>query len=37
MKKVVRVKKKEGKVVAASKAYKKDGILPKEAFKKKKK
>ena len=37
MKKVIRVKKKDGKVVAASKTYKKDGVLPKEAFKKKKK
>ena len=37
MKKIVRVKKKDGKVVAASKTYAKDGILPKEAFKRKKK
>lgn len=37
MKKMVRVKKKGGKVVAASKTYAKDGVLPKELLKKKKK
>ena len=37
MKRVIRVKKKDGKTVAASKTYAKDGILPKEAFKRGKK
>jgi len=37
MKKVIRVKKKDGKVQSVSKTYKKDGILPKEAFERGKK